>query len=113
MTFATSSPLALILNGQIQHILTPWKIHVDLQAQTITITKRNWYLISQDKNTIAFRFIRQVHVDKHIFGADLHIKTIASGTVSAFYLPKRQADFIKSELITYSSNKQGGARILG
>lgn len=113
MLFAKSSIIALLLNGQIQHLLTPWKISVDLNNQTITVTKRNWYLISQDRNTIAFRFIRQVYIDKHIFGADLYIKTIGSSILSVYYLSKKDADYIKGEMIIYSTYKSGRTQILG
>lgn len=71
------------MNGKPAHVLNPWHIIVDTDKETITIKKRNSYLFGVDEQVIAFRYIRSVTIDQHLFGADIHIKAMG-GYVSAF-----------------------------
>lgn len=100
-----SNIFTLIINGEIKHILSPWKIEVDLQQEIITITKRNWYYIGFDTETIAFKFIRKINVNEHLFGSDIWIKAIG-GSVSAKYLPKKDLTKIRQILIDYNQTKR-------
>ena len=94
-----SSFIDLILNLRYQDILCPWKIIVDLENRLIITEKRNWYLIGVDKNIIPLSNIRNININEHAFGADIHIK-IYGATISAYYLPKKDATKIKNILIS-------------
>ncbi len=101
---AKSSIFTLILNGEFKHILSPWAIKVDLRQEIITITKRNWYYFGIDTDTIAFKFIRKININEHLFGSDIWIKAIG-GSVSAKYLPKKEMIIIRQKLIDYNQTK--------
>ena len=83
----TSSFAAMIANGRATQI-TPWKVIIDTDEQTISVTKRNRILIGVDEDTIAFRFIRRVTIDQHVFGADITIKAVG-GTLTAYSMDKK------------------------
>ncbi len=99
-----SSISALFFNGQIAHIINPWILTVDYENETITVEKRNWYFIGINKNIIAFRFIRNIRVDEHLFGANISIKA-TGGWVMANYISKNDADIIKNSLFEYNKNR--------
>ena len=99
-----SSISALFFNGQIAHIINPWILIVDYENETITVEKRNWYFIGVNKNIIAFRFIRNIKVDEHLFGANISIKA-TGGWVMANYISKNDADTIKNSLFEYNKNR--------
>ncbi len=107
MRFETSSSAnALVMNGKPAHVANPWVIIVDTDEQTITVKKRNWFLIGKDEQIIAFRFIRSITIDTHLFGADINIKAIG-GKVAAYCIPKSDARKIKDILIEYNQQKNG------
>lgn len=101
---AVSSWISLFINLKIEYILTPWRITVDFQEETVTVSQRNWYLIGKKSDTIAFRFIREMNIKEHIWGADIMIK-VAWHSVFARYIPKRKAKTIRRALIDYNQNK--------
>ena len=103
---ATSSPDALVFNGKAAHIVNPWTIIVDTDEETITVKKRNWHLIGKDEQVLAFRFIRNIKIDQHMFGADIHIK-IVGGTISAYCLSKSDANTVEEILLDYNQTKKG------
>lgn len=100
-----SSIVALFLNGYLPHIINPWIIIIDFENEIITVEKRNWYFIGSDKNEIAFRFIRNIRTDEHLFGANISIKA-TGGWVSAYYLPKLDVKNIKDLLFAYNKTKK-------
>ncbi len=102
-----SSILFLFLNGKIEDVLAPWKICVDFELETITIKKRNWYLIGVNENVHAFRFIRNIDVHQRVFGADIEIKSFGSSS-KAFCITKNEANEIKNALIEYNQRRKGG-----
>jgi hypothetical protein len=107
MKFETqSSSSALMMNGKPAHVVNPWHIAIDTDEETITVKKRNAYLIGVDEHIIAFKFIRSIKIDQHMFGSDIHIKAVG-GTVSAFYIPKGDAKKIKQILLRYNEGKKG------
>ena len=107
MRFETSSSAnALIMNGKGVHILNPWHIMIDTEEETITVRKRNAILIGVDEQVCAFRFIRSITIDQHLFGADIHIKIVGS-YASAFCIPKSDAKEIKKILLEYNQTKKG------
>jgi len=110
LQFTTKSSLiSLIANGKITHVLNPWVIFVDIEEGAITVRKKNWFLIGTDEQYIAFRFIRNITRDEHLFGADLFIKAIG-GNVKAFCLPKKDAKQIRDILNKY--NKTRGKKLV-
>ena len=104
MFTAKSSIWALIFNGKILNILNPWIIEVNNEEGTITVKQRNWYLIGVDSQYIAFRFIRNITIDEHLFGADLFIKAIG-GNVNAYCLKKKDARKIREILNEYNRKR--------
>ena len=106
MTYTySSSEAALLANGRAADILTPWQIEIDTDEQTITIRKRNKYLIGVDEDTLAFRFIRRVVVDEHLIGADITIQAVG-GKLTAKCLDKSDCKRIKELLMNYNKNSK-------
>ena len=106
MTYSySSSEAALLANGRAADILTPWQIEIDTDEQTITIRKRNKYLIGVDEDTLAFRFIRRVVVDEHLIGADITIQAVG-GKLTAKCLDKSDCKRIKDLLMNYNKNSK-------
>lgn len=97
----SSSEASLLANGRAADILTPWQIEIDTDEQTITIRKRNKYLIGVDEDTLAFRFIRRVVVDEHLIGADITIQAVG-GKLTARCLDKSACKQIKQVLMNYN-----------
>lgn len=97
----SSSEAALVANGYATDVLSPWHIIVDTDDQTITIRKRNKYLIGVDEDTLAFRFIRRVVVDEHLIGADITIQAVG-GKLTARCLDKSACKQIKQVLMNYN-----------
>ena len=71
----SSSAVAMAANGNLSEI-TPWRLIIDTEEQTITVSKRNKFLIGTDEETLAFRFIRRVQIDEHLIGADITIQAV-------------------------------------
>lgn len=102
----TSSFAAMIANGRATQI-TPWKVIIDTDEQTISVTKRNRILIGVDEDTIAFRFIRRVTINQHVFGADITIKAVG-GTLTAYSMEKKDCKKIKEILMEYNNTRRKG-----
>jgi len=100
-----SSFLALFLNGYLAHIINPWILIIDFDNEIITVEKRNWYFIGRNTNTIAFRFIRNIRINEHLFGANISIKA-TGGWVSANYLKKADIEKIRDLLFAYNKTKK-------
>lgn len=100
----TSSEAVLVANGRTGDILRPWKIIIDTDDQTITVSKRNSYFIGVDEDTLAFRFIRRVTIDQHLLGADISIKAVG-GSLTACGLSKSDCKQIKKILMDYNRTK--------
>lgn len=107
---ASSSFNALILNGKWTHIICPWRIIIDTDEETVTVCKRNADIFGVDEQIVAFRFIRNISIDQHVFGADIQIKVIG-GKISACYIPKKDAKTIKKILLQYNQTKKGNSII--
>lgn len=103
----TSSIWYLLLNGKFEDCYTPWKLILDFNLETITIKKRNWFLIGVNEEVHAFRFIRRMQIDQHVFGSDITIK-LFGGSAKIFCLKKSDTEEIKNLLINYNQNKKGG-----
>lgn len=99
-----STFLALFFNGDINHIINPWVLELNLEEQTLTLSKRNWFYIGKDKNIIAFRFIRNIKINEKLFGADIYIKAI-SGNVSGKNFSKKEIRKLKEKIIEYNNQK--------
>ena len=101
----SSSEASLLANGHAADILTPWTIIIDTDEQTITIRKRNRYLIGVDEDTLAFRFIRRVTIDQHLIGADITIQAVG-GKLTACCLDKSDCKKIKQILMDYNEHSK-------
>ena len=102
-----STTSALLGNGRGADVFTPWNVIIDTDEQTITLTKRNRIMIGVDENTIAFRFIRRVTIDQHVFGADITIKAVG-GTLTAYSMDKKDCKKIKEILMEYNNTRRKG-----
>ena len=58
----------------------------------------------RNTDTIAFKFIRKININEHLFGSDIWIKAIG-GSVSARFLPKKDLIEIRKRLIEYNQTK--------
>ena len=106
MTYTySSSAAALVANGHAADVLTPWQIIIDTDEQTITVRKRNKYLIGVDEDTLAFRFIRRVKIDQHLIGADITIQAVG-GKLTARCLEKSARKRIKEILMEYNKTSK-------
>lgn len=113
MVFKTKSTiLALLFNLRWLDFLTPWRIIINTDEETITVRKRNYILIGVDEDVFAFRYIRRLKIDEHIIGADIEIKVVG-GKAVVFSLSKRDCMQIKRILIDYNQTRKGKAIILG
>ena len=101
----SSSEASLLANGHAADILTPWNIEIDTDEQTITVSKRNKYLIGVDEDTLAFRFIRRVVIDQHFIGADITIQAVG-GKLTAKCLDKSACKKIKQILMEYNEHSK-------
>ena len=101
----SSSEASLLANGHAADILTPWQIEIDTDEQTITVSKRNKYLIGVDEDTLAFRYIRRVTIDEHLVGADITIKAVG-GSLTAYSLDKSDCKRIKQILMDYNQTRK-------
>ena len=106
----SSSEAALVANGYATDVLSPWHIIVDTDDQTITIRKRNKYLIGVDEDTLAFHFIRRVVVDEHLIGADITIQAVG-GKLTAKCLDKSASKKIKQILMEYNKTSKSKVNI--
>ena len=98
---------AMVANGRAADAMTPWTVIIDTDEQTITLSKRNRILIGVDEDTIAFRFIRRVTIDQHVFGADITIKAVG-GTLTAYSMEKKDCKKIKEILMEYNNTRRKG-----
>lgn len=106
MTYTfSSSVVALVANGHAADVLTPWQIIIDTDEQTITVRKRNKYLIGVDEDTLTFRFIRRVNIDQHLIGADITIQAVG-GKLTARCLEKSACKRIKEILMEYNKTSK-------
>lgn len=96
----TSSAAAMAANGKLSEI-TPWHVIIDTAEQTISVTKRNRYLIGTDEETLAFRFIRRVNINEHLIGADITMQAVG-GKLTAYCLSKSDCKRIKQILMDHN-----------
>ena len=108
---ATSTEAALAANGRISDAVTPWHLIVDTDAETVTVRKRNKYLIGVDEEVLAFRFIRNIRIDTHLIGADITIQAVG-GSIAAYCLSKSDCKHIKQILMDYNASRKDGAGFL-
>lgn len=87
-------------------LLRRWYIKVDANNRIIEIKKRNWFLLRMDEKTYQFKAVRNVQINKHLFGADLAI-LVFGGKAEALCLPKSKALAIKNLLLSKDWTKPG------
>jgi hypothetical protein len=99
-----SSKTALIFNGKPAAMLRPWHMIVDVERRLLTIKRRNWHFISSDEETFAFKSVRNIKIDTHIFGADVSIQLFA-GEATGYYMSKKNAKKIQNLLLNDEWNR--------
>ncbi|MGY6562885.1 MAG: hypothetical protein ACXITV_12355 [Luteibaculaceae bacterium] len=107
----SSSIISLLSQGKILDVLTPWSIFLDLENELIVVSKRNWFLIGVDSQTAQFKYIRNIKIDQHFFGADIHIKAMGS-SISAMNLEKSAAKKIRLALLEFNQRRKGKGIII-
>lgn len=108
---STSTEAALAANGRIADAVTPWHLIVDTDAETVTVRKRNKYLIGVDEEVLSFRFIRNIRIDTHLIGADITIQAVG-GSVTAYCLSKSDCKHIRQILMDYNASRKDSAGFL-
>jgi hypothetical protein len=111
---ATGSFLSNIFFGSNPALdwLVPWTMVIDSDMEHVIVSKRNYYFIGIDKDVVPFRNIRRVSLDTHLFGADLVLKVIGTGTIRARCLKKREAKRLYEYCLKeITSNKKRSTRI--
>lgn len=98
-------------NGRIADAVTPWHLVVDTDTETVTVRKRNKYLIGVDEEVLAFRYIRNIRIDTHLIGADITIQAIG-GSVTAYCLSKNDCKRIKQMLMDYNDSCRDADSVL-
>lgn len=109
--FEAKSSILSIINQSISNpkdvnlwdIFTPWHIIVNKLNNTITVKKRNWFLIGYDEKTYLFHTVRNIEIDNHLFGSTIKIKVYA-GKVVAYCIPKKDSEEIRN-LYLYNEHK--------
>ncbi len=94
------------------NILTPFHIKADIDNKRITVSKRNWYLISKQEDVYAFKSVRHVVVKNHVFGADIGIRMFA-GTAVAYSISKSKAKEIREVLLNADWNRNDADVVIG
>ena len=89
----------------------PWNLNIDFQNEILEAKQRNWFLIGYRTNTVSLRFIRNVTIQEHIFGANIHIRTMGENFMIK-YLDKKDAEKIKNLLLEFNRNR-GNQIIIG
>ncbi len=96
---AKSSTLSLIVAGKFISILSPWRIYLDPNNKSISVKKKNWYLIGEDEELCTFARVRNIKIDELLFGANIYIKVIGSGTIACYCIRKSDAKKIRNMLL--------------
>ena len=107
----SSSASSLIANGKAASVVNPWSLIIDTNEETITVSKRNRFLIGRDSQILAFKLIRSITIDEHLIGADIHIKVVG-GKASVFCFSKSDVEELKEFLLKYNETKKGRGIIL-
>lgn len=76
-----SSTLGLIFCGQFGDIFTPWIVDIDETHKTITVSKRNWYLIGFDISVYKLNGLRSISIDNNIYGSNLTVKVFYNNII--------------------------------
>lgn len=87
-------------------LLRPWYIQIDFEKRLIELKKRNWFLIGFNHQSFQVKSVRNVHVDNHLFGADISIQVYA-GKAVAYSISKSKAKTIKNLLLNNDWLKPG------
>lgn len=106
---AKSTFMGLLTRGKFWGLLTPWVIEIDIPNSRVHVEKKNWYLIGKNEDTYQFSSVRNVKIDRSLFGADIHIRMYA-GTVSVFGISKNDAKKIASLLLDAQSRQERNRR---
>ncbi len=73
---------------------------ITITSDFVEYKRRNWHLISYDSDSLNFKNITGIFVDKHLFGASISIKSTGNDSVVIHGFSKKNARLIK-EICTY------------
>lgn len=102
--FFTSSLKCLLLNLKIEYLLTPWKLTLDFVDETMEARQRNWFLVGYKTKSVSLRFIKNINIYEHLFGADIFIRTMGEDIIVK-YIDKKEAEKIKTLLLEFNKNR--------
>lgn len=99
-----SSFRSLLFNLKIEYIFNPWILNIDFQNEILEIKQRNWFLVGYKTNVVSLRFIKNISIKEHLFGSDIHIKTMGQNFIVK-YIEKSEAEIIRNLLLDFNKNK--------
>lgn len=82
----------------IGYVLRPETIIVDQDDKSVRIIRRNWHFISCDEQYLRAKTVRNIKVDKHIFGATVTYQAWGS-KAEINQISKKNADAIMQALL--------------
>lgn len=90
--------------------LFPFSLELDSAKKTLTVRKRNWFVIGIDTKSFNFGQIRNVLVDEHLLTASLIIRVYA-GKIECHWLSKADANKFKDALMATKGNVEDGSGV--
>lgn len=73
---------------------------VTITSDYIEYRRKNWHLVSSDSDTLNFKNVTGIFLDKHFFGATITIKSTGNHSIVMHGFTKKNARLIK-EICTY------------
>jgi hypothetical protein len=90
--------------------LFPFSLELDSEKKTLTVSKRNWFVVGVDTKSFNFGQIRNVLVDEHLLTASLTIRVYA-GKIECHWLNKADANKFKDALMATRGNAGDGGGV--
>lgn len=90
--------------------LFPFSLELDSEKKTLTVSKRNWFVVGVDTKSFNFGQIRNVLVDEHLLTASLTIRVYA-GKIECHWLSKADANRFKDAVMATRGNAGDGSGV--
>ena len=90
--------------------LFPFSLELDSEKKTLTVSKRNWFVVGIDTKSFNFGQIRNVLVDEHLLTASLTIRVYA-GKIECHWLRKSDANKFRDALMATRGNAVDGSGV--
>jgi hypothetical protein len=88
----------------------PFNLWLDSENKTLTVTKRNWFIVGIDTKSFNFGQIRNVFVDEHLLTASVTIRVYA-GKIECHWFRKSDANKFRDALMATRSGPVDGAGV--